>query len=106
MMELRNRKRLPSGNWAVTECTKFLRAVARTVFFRRQVASTDDNTVSLRWREQGSTDPFDTGPIATLPAGTSTATASVTVTTANPGEVVARVILSSGGQFDSAPVLV
>jgi len=64
------------------------------------------DTVSLRWREQGSTGPFATGPITTLAAGATTATASVTVTTANPVEVVARVILSSGRQFDSAPVVV
>jgi hypothetical protein len=78
--------------------------VTGTVTLSRAVQAGD--TVSLRWREQGSTAPFTTGPIATLPADATSATASVTVTSANPVEVVARVILSSGGQFDSAPVVV
>lgn len=78
--------------------------VTGTVTFSRAVQAGD--TVALRWREQGSSGAFADGPLTTLPADASSATASVTVTTANPVEVVARVILSSGGQFDSPAVVV
>lgn len=78
--------------------------VSGTVTLSRAVAAGD--TVSLRWREQGSTGPFTTGPITTLPADATSANPSVTVTTASPVEVVARVILSTGGQFDSPAVVV
>ena len=78
--------------------------VTGTATFSRTVQAGD--TVSLRWREQGSTGAFVDGPLTTLPADATSANASVTVTTANPVEVVARVILSSGSQFDSPAVVV
>ncbi len=63
------------------------------------------DTVLLRWREQGSAGTFTDGPITTLPANATSANPSVTVTTANPVEVIARVILSSGSQFDSTALV-
>lgn len=59
------------------------------------------DTVLLRGCEQNSTGTFADGPITTLPAAATSANPSVTVTTASLVEVVARVILSSGSQFDS-----
>lgn len=59
------------------------------------------DTVLLRGCEQDSTGTFDDGPITTHPAAATSANPSVTVTTASLVEVVARVILSSGSQFDS-----
>ena len=76
--------------------------VTGTITFSRAVQAGD--TVSLRWREQGSAGPFANGPITTLPAAATTATAAVTVTTANPVETIARVILASGSQFDSPAI--
>ena len=78
--------------------------ITGAVTLSRAVAAGD--TVSLRWREPGSTGPFANEPITTLPADATSANPSVTVTTASPVEVVARVILSSGGQFDSPAVVV
>ena len=78
--------------------------VTGTATFSRTVQAGD--TVSLRWRAQGSTGAFADDPLTTLAADATSANASVTVTTANPVEVVARVILSSGSQFDSPAVVV
>ena len=78
--------------------------VTGAVTFSRAVQAGD--TVSLRWREQGSTGPFADGPLTTLTADATSASASATVTTASQVEVVARVILSSGNQFDSPAVVV
>lgn len=61
---------------------------------------------ALRWREQGSSAPFTTSPATIVPAGTSTASLSVTVTTANPVAVVARLTRNDGSQFESAAVVV
>ncbi len=61
---------------------------------------------ALQWREQGSTGPFTTGPTANVPAGTTTVTLTVTVTTANPVEVVARLIRGDGSEFESTAVIV
>lgn len=74
--------------------------VTGTAMFHRAVQAGD--TLSLRWRAQGSAGAFADGPLTTLPAGATSGNASVTVTTANPVEVVARVILSNGSQFESA----
>ena len=79
-------------------------AVTGTATFSRAVQAGD--TVSLRWRVQGPAGPFADGPLTTLSANATSANASVTVTTGNPVEVVARVILSSGSQFDSPAVVV
>jgi len=66
-----------------------------------------NDTVTLRWREPGVVSPlFTDGPVTTFAEGTTTATATVTVSTANPVEVVARVIRADGSQFDSAAVVV
>ena len=100
---------LERTTWAVAEAScRVTLAATRTgndvtgaVTLSRAVAAGD--TVSLRWREQGSTGPFANGPITTLSAS---ANPSVTVTTAIPVEVVARVIVSSGSQFDSPAVVV
>ncbi len=78
--------------------------VSGTVTLSRQAEAGD--TVTLRWREQGSPGPFTDGPVSTMAAGTITTTPTVTVTTANPVEVVARVIRADGSQFDSTAVVV
>ncbi len=88
----------------VLTATRTGNEVTGAVTLSRAVETGD--TVLLRWREQGSAGTFTDGPITTLSAGTTTANPSVTVTTASPVEVVARVILSSGGQFDSTVVVV
>jgi len=78
--------------------------VTGTVTLSRQAQGGD--IAALRWREQGSTGPFITGPTTTVPVGTSTATVSVTVTTANLVEVVARITRGDGSEFDSASSVV
>jgi len=65
-----------------------------------------NDTVTLRWREQGGPAVFSDGPVTTLSEGTTTATPTVTVSTSNPVEVVARVIRADGSQFDSAAMVV
>ncbi len=64
------------------------------------------DTVTLRWREQGGPAIFSDGPVTIFPVGDTSTTATVTVTSANPVEVVARVIRGDGRQIDSAPVVV
>ncbi|MBI3466676.1 MAG: hypothetical protein HY000_26985 [Planctomycetes bacterium] len=65
-----------------------------------------NDTVTLRWREQGGPAVFTDGPVTPISQGTTTATPTVTVSTSNPVEVVARVIRADGSQFDSAAVVV
>ena len=77
--------------------------VTGTVTLSRQAQASD--TVTLRWREQGSAGVFTDGPVTTLSVGTTTATPTVAVTTSNPVEVIARVIRGDGSQFDSAAVV-
>ena len=83
--------------------TRSSNTVSGTLTLSRQAQTGD--VAALRWREQGSSGPFTPSPTTVVPAGTSTVSLSVTVTTANPVEVVARLTRADGREFDSAAVV-